>query len=243
MGAAPTARYDGLADWYEEYNAPAAEANRAAIVELLGVGEGPCLDLGCGGGLYFDAIRETGRSVVGLDYSADQLRIARARTDGLLLRADAAALPFADGAFPTVAALWISSDVDDFAAVLKEAARVLEPGGLLVYYGVHPCFNGPHVQAGEGESRIVHPVYREAGRHRDAPWWGQNIRRRVGMSHLPLADFLNAFLDAGLVIGRVGEPQNHPVPWILSVRAHRPAEGGRAAPPPAAPAAARQVLR
>jgi ubiquinone/menaquinone biosynthesis C-methylase UbiE len=40
-------------------------------------------------------------------------------------------LPFADCTFSTVVTFWISTDVDDFAAVLSEAARVLTPGGLL----------------------------------------------------------------------------------------------------------------
>ncbi|MFI6317697.1 class I SAM-dependent methyltransferase [Nonomuraea sp. NPDC050556] len=216
------ARYDGLADWYEEYNAPAAAANEAEIRELLGPGEGLCLDLGCGGGQYFDTIRSTGRSVIGLDYSADQLRIAQGRDADLLVRADAAALPFDDAVFPTVTALWVSSDVDDFTAVVKEAARVLAPGGLLAYYGVHPCFNGPHTQARDDGARIVHSTYRAVGWHQEAPWWGNNIRRRVGMRHLTLPDLLNAFLDAGLAISRVTEPRTEPVPWILAIRAHRP---------------------
>ncbi|MEU1394449.1 MULTISPECIES: class I SAM-dependent methyltransferase [unclassified Nonomuraea] len=221
MSETSFARYDGLADWYEEYNAPAAAANEAAISELLGPGGGLCLDLGCGGGQYFETIKSTGRDVIGLDYSADQLRIARNRDAELLVRADAATLPFADASFSTVTALWVSSDVDDFTAVLKEAARVLAPGGLLAYYGVHPCFNGPHVQARDDGARIVHPTYRAAGWHQDAPWWGNNIRRRVGMRHLTLPDLLNAVLDAGLTISRVTEPRTEPVPWILAIRAHR----------------------
>jgi SAM-dependent methyltransferase len=215
------ARYDGLADWYEEYNAPAAAANEAAISELLGPGGGLCLDLGCGGGQYFETIRSTGRDIIGLDYSADQLRVARRRNAELLVRADAAALPFGDASFSTVTAFWVSSDVDDFTAVLKEAARVLAAGGLLAYYGVHPCFNGPHVEGRDDGARIVHPTYRAAGWHQDAPWWGNNIRRRVGMRHLTLPDLLNAILDAGLTISRVTEPRTEPVPWILAIRAHR----------------------
>ncbi|HET9894052.1 MAG TPA: hypothetical protein VFQ44_03895 [Streptosporangiaceae bacterium] len=39
--------------------------------------------------------------------------------------------------------IWISTDVDDFPAVPAEAARVMAPGGTLLFYGVHPCFNGP----------------------------------------------------------------------------------------------------
>ncbi|MGW4797290.1 class I SAM-dependent methyltransferase, partial [Nonomuraea sp. NPDC004297] len=170
----------------------------------------------------FESIRSTGRDVIGLDYSTDQLRVARNRNAELLFRADAAALPFADASFSTVTALWVSTDVDDFAAVLREAARVLVPGGLLAYYGVHPCFNGPHTQVRDDGARIVHPTYRTAGWHQDAPWWGNNIRRRVGMRHLTLPDLLNAFLAAGLAISRVAEPRTEPVPWILAVRAHRP---------------------
>ena len=220
MGTGVRARYDGLAEWYEQYNAPAAEANRDAVVELLGAGW--CLDLGCGSGQYVEAIRQTGRQVVGLDLSADQLRRARVRVGGGLVQADAAGLPFRHGVFSTVTALWVSTDVDDFPRVLREVERVLRPGGLLAYYGVHPCFNGPHTQNREDGGRIVHPTYRRAGWHQAAPWWGHNIRRRVGMRHQPLADLLNAFLDAGLVISRVGEPRTEPVPSILSVRAHKP---------------------
>ncbi|MGW4798849.1 class I SAM-dependent methyltransferase, partial [Nonomuraea sp. NPDC004297] len=41
-------------------------------------------DLGCGGGQYFESIRSTGRDVIGLDYSTDQLRVARNRNAELL---------------------------------------------------------------------------------------------------------------------------------------------------------------
>lgn len=215
------ARYDGLADWYDSYNGPAAENNRMELLRLLGPGDGLCLDLGCGTGHYFDVIRTSGRTVVGLDRSGDQLRLARGR-EGRLVHADAAALPFADGVFPTVAALWVSTDVDDFAAVLGEAARVLKPGGFLVFYGVHPCFNGPHIQPRDDGAVIVHPTYRAAGWHQDAPWWGENIRRRVGMRHIPLAELFNAFRAAGLSIDHVAEPRDEPVPFILAVRARRP---------------------
>ncbi|WP_156325870.1 hypothetical protein [Nonomuraea sp. SBT364] len=40
----------------------------------------------------------------------------------------------------------MSSDIADFAGLLGEAARVLRPGGLPLFYGMHPCFNGPHIE-------------------------------------------------------------------------------------------------
>ena len=227
---ARTARYDGHADWYEDWNRPHAEQNGAWVRELFGPGEGLCLDLGCGGGQYFGPLAATGRTVVGLDYSADQLRVARGRSasvvrgDGaaLVVRGDGAALPFADGTFAAVATLWISTDVDDFAEVLAEAARVLRPGGLLGFYGAHPCFNGPHVEWLVDGGVRAHPTYRLAGWHQPAPWWGPFVRARVGMRQVPLADLVNAFVRTGLVIEHVAEHGRRAVPTILAVRARKP---------------------
>jgi SAM-dependent methyltransferase len=215
------ARYDGYADWYDGWNKPHAERNAPELRELFGPGDGLCLDLGCGSGHYFDTIAATGRTVIGLDYSADQLRIARSRSRRIV-RGDAAALPFADGIFSTVATMWISTDVDDFAAVLEEAARVLIPGGLLVFYGVHPCFNGPHVQWMDDGGIRAHPTYRLAGWHEPAPWWGEYVRKRVGMRHHSLAELLNAFISTGLAIEHITESGSRPVPTNLGIRARKP---------------------
>ncbi len=214
-------RYDGLADWYEDWNGPKAARNSADVLDLLGPGEGLCLDLGCGTGLYFGALAATGRMVVGLDRSADQLRIAGGRS-GHVVQSDGCALPFADATFLTVAAFWISTDVNDFGAVLAEAARVLVPGGLLAFFGVHPCFNGPHSQSMDDGGILAHPTYRISGWHEQSPWWGYNIRGRFGMCHRPLAELLNAFIDAGLVIERVAEPGERAVPVNLAIRARKP---------------------
>jgi SAM-dependent methyltransferase len=224
MTTGTTARYDGLADWYDARFVVGAEPHQPGLLELLGAGSGPCLDLGCGTGRNFETIRATGRTVVGLDYSADQLRLARTRTDGPLMVADAGVLPFAEASFDTVMVMWISTDVEDFGKVLREATRVLRPDGVLVAYGVHPCFNGPHIEWNEDGSRLVHPSYRRSGWHQESPYWGDDgIRRRVGMHHITLADYLNAFLTSGLTLERFEEPGDVHVPHTLAVRARRPA--------------------
>ncbi|MEU6713571.1 class I SAM-dependent methyltransferase [Nonomuraea sp. NPDC046802] len=215
-------RYDGQAEWYDDHIGSGSAANFADIAALLGPGEGLCLDVGCGTGQYLDVIRSTGRTVVGLDRSTDQLRLARGRDHAPLLQGDATTLPFADGVFGTVTALWVSTDIADFAGLLKEAARVLRPGGLLVFYGVHPCFNGPHIEPRQDGALIIHPTYRTTGWHKRSPWWREGgVRDRVGMSHVPLPDLINAFVDAGLSIDRVSEPREHPIPFVLAVKAFR----------------------
>lgn len=225
------ARYDGQADWYESINRDAADGNLDPLRDLLGDGSGHCLDLGCGTGAYAELIKDTGRVPIGLDLSGDQLRHAGPHYERRVVLGDAQRLPFADATFETVLAAWISTDVDDYGQVLREIARVLVPGGALISYGVHPCFNGPHVE-GDETRRIVHPAYRRSGWHTSAPWWGEGgIRSRFGMRHLTLAEFWNAMITSGLTVDRVIEPdRGDGVPNVLGLRAHRPIESKR---PPA----------
>lgn len=98
---------------------------------------------------------------------------------------------------------------------------MLVSGGTLLFYGAHPCFNGPHVQWMDDGRVLAHATYRETGWHRTSPWWGNSVRRRVGMCHHPLAELLNAFVGAGLTIEHLTEPGDQPVPTVLAVRASR----------------------
>jgi hypothetical protein len=87
---------------------------------------------------------------------------------------------------------------------------------------------GPHVEYREDGGRVVHPTYRLAAWHEPQPWWtgGAGLRNRVGMRHVPLADLLRTFLDAGLALETVVEPEaGHPVPSSLAMRWRRPAPG------------------
>jgi SAM-dependent methyltransferase len=228
----PRARYDGLADWYDETarrwaeRAPGQRSDRAArdshVIDHLGVGTGSCLDLACGPSWGAAAIRASGRHPIGLDLSIDQLRVGAARADGLVL-ADAACLPFPDACFPTVVALWMTTDVDDLKTVLNEVARVLIPGGHLLLWGAHPCFNAPAIERFEDGSVRVHTSYRTRGRTESSPFWGDGVRRRVGMNHHTLSDLFDAVLDAGLTIHRVSEPDPHIIPISLAIVTTRPA--------------------
>lgn len=216
---APAVRYDGIAAWYDEAARDSARHHAPVVSELLGPGSGRCLDVGCGTGLYLDAIASTGRVPIGLELSADQLRVARRRATRLV-QGDAARLPFADGSFDAVVTIWTSTDVDDFATVMREVARVLSPGGTFVFYGVHPCFNGPWVESRDDGALIVHPGYRRVGRQATAPWWAPDgIRTKVGgMVHIPLADLLNTIIGAGIRITTVIEPGGGAVPVAVAIR-------------------------
>lgn len=215
------ARYDGVADWYDvQFESDTTRA--AALRANLPTGEGPCLDVGCGTGRQLSVIAEFGWSPVGVELSSDQLRVARSRATDLI-REDAERLPFESGVFSMAVSSWTSTDVEHFDAMLAEIARVLRPGGRFLFYGVHPCFNGPQTEWLSDGSRVVHPSYAEARRHTSSPWWSTTgVRARVGgMRHVPLAAFLNAFVDGGLTIDHVGEPGDEPVPHAIIVHATR----------------------
>lgn len=48
---------------------------------------------------------------------------------------------------------------------------------------------------------------------------GENVRKRVGMRHHPLADLFNAFNSADLAIEHMAEVGDRPVHAILGIRA------------------------
>ena len=230
MAPTPTVRYDGLADHYDDlfshYDDPGGSPG-ADLVELLGPPTGTCLDIGCGTGLSGRALASAGWRVGGLDLSADQLRLAATRLQWVV-RGDAHRLPFASASVDRVAAMFVHTDVDDFAAILREIARVLRPDGRVGYVGVHPCFVGHHIDSvtGSDERLGLGPGYREAGWVEPAGFDSDRfrtagLRRHVGARHMPLADLLGGFVAAGLHLESVLESGDGLVPWRLGVHASK----------------------
>lgn len=92
------------------------------------------LDIGCGLGAYVANFRRYTPHAYGMDVDAPRVQEGRRRGIDNLLLAAAESLPFADGSFDVVVLNEVIEHVRDDRATLKEACRVLSPGGEVVIY-------------------------------------------------------------------------------------------------------------
>lgn len=99
------------------------------VLSRTGV-RGRILDLGCGTGGVLPHLAEFG-DALGLDPAPEAAKYCQRRGVPMVV-GGGATLPFADGSFDAVLALDVIEHVPDDAALLREARRVLRPGGVLL---------------------------------------------------------------------------------------------------------------
>lgn len=152
--AAVRTMFDRIAGRYDLLNtvlsggADARWRRRAAAATGLRAG-GRALDVACGSGrLSLELMRLAGPAgeVVGLDFSAAMLGVARGAAPGpRYVQGDALRLPFADGEFDAVTIAFGLRNLADPGLGLAEMRRVLRPGGravVLEFVKPHPGVAG-----------------------------------------------------------------------------------------------------
>jgi 2-polyprenyl-6-hydroxyphenyl methylase / 3-demethylubiquinone-9 3-methyltransferase len=95
------------------------------------------LDVGCGGGFLSNYLASQGHTVIGLDFASDALKVALLHdATGRVeyIEGDACRLPFPHGSFDAVCSMDFLEHVEEPELAIREAARVLVPGGLFVFY-------------------------------------------------------------------------------------------------------------
>ncbi|MFC7154489.1 class I SAM-dependent methyltransferase [Halomarina halobia] len=125
---------DWDADRYDDRHGFVSEYGRD-VLDLLAPERGErVLDLGCGTGHLTAAIADAGAAAVGVDRERSMLAEARAAHPGsAFVRGDVRALPLResfDAVFSNAALHWVPEA--DAGRVVREAARVLRPGGRFV---------------------------------------------------------------------------------------------------------------
>jgi ubiquinone/menaquinone biosynthesis C-methylase UbiE len=234
----------GMDRYRDVVNTPAFFALLPPVAGLL------CLDLGCGEGHNTRLLAARGARVVALDL-AESFIAAAAGADRSGIRylvGDGAGLPFREPAFDAVTAFMSLMDVADPERVLREAARVLRPGGFVQFSVLHPVISAPGSrwvpgEAGGHRGRLLGEYFyqgpqTETWTFSKAP---AELRDRYGpftitYARRTLAGWLTAVLAAGLVIEAVAEPHAddetaaaHPeiadtqiAPHFLLLRARKP---------------------
>jgi SAM-dependent methyltransferase len=214
-------------DYYAEHGAFLGDADfvwgpenlRESAAHLLGEVTGrDVLEVGCGGAQCARWLVTQGARAVAFDLSAGQLARGRVlnRSTGVavpLVQADATRLPFADEVFDAACSAYGAVPfVADSAAVMREVARVLRPGGRWVFATTHPfrwCFRDDPGPGG----LVVEDSYfdRRAYVEQDDDGVATYVEH-----HRTIGDRVREIVAAGLVLDDLVEPEwpdDHEAAW------------------------------
>ncbi len=160
------------------------------------------VELGCGTGYVSGWMARRGAAVTGLDLSAEQLATARRLATAhdvpvTFIEGNAEVLPFEDASFDFAiseygAAIWCDPDV-----WLREAWRVLRPGGRLVFLGHHPFAIVSTPDSGADCDDQLHRPYRGLGR---TDWTAVEIDPGGVEFNRTFSGWLDLFRDIGFTV-------------------------------------------
>jgi ubiquinone/menaquinone biosynthesis C-methylase UbiE len=209
---------EGYDVYRDHVNTPAFLAMLPPVKGLAG------LDIGCGEGANTRGLARAGARMTALDLSETFVRhaLAEERREPLGIAyhvASALELPFGDDTFDFATAFMCLMDMPDSGAALREACRVVKPGGFFQFSITHPCTDTPHrrnLRDDSGRTRAL-----EIGRYFEQPegWVEEWLFKaappelratlrpfRVPRFHRTLSSWMNGVVDAGWAIERVEEP-------------------------------------
>ena len=181
----------GYAEWaaiYDSSNNPMFLAEEPVVHALLGsYPPGVALDAACGTGRHSTYLASLGHRVIGIDTTAEMLRVAMAKVPAAQFEpADLTAIPLPEGEVDIAVCTLALTHCSNLGPPVSELARVVRPGGHLVISDVHPFMAMLGVHGG----------------YRRNPTELGFVRNYVHLT----SDYLTAFREAGLDVVQCLEP-------------------------------------
>jgi SAM-dependent methyltransferase len=198
-------------DWVEWARRPGHDSywrfHKEPFFALLPAPGKLTIDIGCGEGRVARDLKALGHKVVAVDVSPTMVEFARAADPSMkVVVADAARLPFDDGAADLAIAFMSLQDVDDMPGAIHEAGRVLERGGTFCLSVVHPINSAGRFESLEADARfVIDNSYLEAHRYQDSIE-RDGLRMTFSSCHWPLEAYFRALEKAGFVVEVLTEP-------------------------------------
>lgn len=189
----------------------APDAPGAAQSDILdSVEEKEYVELGCGGGQGSVGTAQLGaKTVVGVDFSEEQLRHARRLRDfyGVdveFVTGDVTNLPLAADGFDFASSEWVFQMVDQLERAFLEVSRVLRDGGVFVFSVPHPLYENLDTDTRRFENDYFDARPREVTIDEEYDSVLVSFDRTI-------ADLHNTLVDAGFEVRRLIEHQQHEV--------------------------------
>ena len=146
-------------------------------------------------------------SGVAVDVSPTMVDFAKAADPSMkVIVADAARLPFDNGAADLAIAFMSLQDVDDMPGAIREAGRALERGGAYCLSIVHPINSAGRFESLDAGARfVIDNSYLEAHRYQDLIE-RDGLRMTFSSRHWPLEAYFRALQSSGFVVEALTEP-------------------------------------